>query len=569
MGSLRLGLAQINTTVGDLEGNLELISAWTAQARTQNVDILVFPELTITGYPPEDLLLHPQFIEDNLKALDRVAPMTEGISAIVGYAGTDGDKIYNASAIFSNGILVGSYRKALLPNYEVFDEKRYFIPGEDFPLFIINDVRVGVTICEDLWEDGPPVEILAEVAKAQIVLNLSASPFHTGKVHEREQMMAERAKKFGIHIAFCNLVGGQDELIFAGRSAVFSPERKVIARAPGFKDDLLVVDLDFDQPQVVPKYENERAVPPTRNRVERDPIEHQIEALQDPTEAIYSALVLGTQDYVQKNGMQKALIGISGGIDSALVAAIACDALGAENVMGVYMPSQFSSEQSARCAAELARNLGFHLEEITIDSMLSCSLDALALLFKNSAPDITEENLQSRIRGMVLMALSNKWGMLVLTTGNKSEYAVGYATLYGDMVGGLAVIKDVTKRRVYELANWRNTQSTVIPQEIIDRPPSAELRADQIDEDDLPLSYEILDQVIEHYVEEDVSVEEIEQIVGDPEAVREVIARIDANEFKRRQSAPGLRVTQRAFGKDRRFPITNRYYKQEQGEGNG
>ena len=504
MGSLRLGLAQINTTVGNLEGNLRLISDWIERAKSESVDVVIFPELTITGYPPEDLLLNPKFIDDNLEALQRVASMSQDISVVVGFADRKDSKIFNAAAIFSNEQLIGTYHKNLLPNYAVFDEKRYFDPGSDYPIFIADGMRIGITICEDIWDAQPPIRALAVDGKADLILNLSASPFHMGKVYDREAMMSGWAEEFGVYIGFCNLVGGQDELIFSGRSAVFAPDGQVIARAKAFDEDLLTVDLEIDERAADVTYPLETELPLSVSSVPKSPMALRVEKPHSPTEAIYRALVLGTRDYVRKNQMESVLIGISGGIDSALVAAIAVDALGPKNVLGVYMPSKFSSDESEAGAKKLAENLVFELKEIPIESVLNSTLTTLNPHFTGLESGVTEENLQSRIRGMLLMAFSNKFGFLVLSTGNKSEYAVGYSTLYGDMVGGLAVIKDLSKTRVYELARWRNIESEVIPQNIINRAPSAELREDQRDEDDLPLSYEKLDRVLESYVERDV-----------------------------------------------------------------
>jgi len=568
MGSLRVALAQINTTVGDFSGNLRLIRDWIDRARAQRADLIIFPELTITGYPPEDLLLHPPFIDDNLKALEQIAEWTEDITAVVGFADRVDGEIFNSAAVFSDTKHVRTYHKNLLPNYEVFDEKRYFSSGSEFPVFVDGDVRMGVTICEDVWEPRPPLEILAQSGRANLLINISASPFHSGKVYEREDMMCERARDNNAYMAFCNLVGGQDELIFSGRSAIFSPEGDVIARAKAFDEDLLVADLEL-LPKPESKSDTAYKCPENDVKLSHHPrsasssIEPRVEPTYDEIEAIYNALVMGTRDYLHKNGMRNALIGISGGIDSALVAAVAVDALGADHVKGVFMPSQYTSDESRECAAALCQKLGMGLLEVPIDAIFATSIGALKPLFVNQRPSVAEENMQSRIRGMILMALSNNEGGLVLTTGNKSEYALGYATLYGDMVGGLAVIKDLSKKRVYQLAEWRNREIECIPQFIIDRPPSAELRPEQIDEDDLPLPYDQLDKILEAYVERDEGISQLDVPDVDGELIKEIMCAVDLNEYKRRQSAPGLRITQKAFGKDRRYPLTNRYHHQD------
>jgi NAD+ synthase (glutamine-hydrolysing) len=571
MGSIRIGLAQINTTVGDLEGNFKIIKDWIAKAKSQQVDLIIFPELALTGYPPEDLLFHSAFVEENLELIEWLVPFTSGISAMIGFVDSD-ENLRNAAAVISDGEWLGTYHKQLLPNYDVFDEMRYFEPGGHFLIATQAEFRIGVTICEDVWKAAPPVEVLAETGGANFLINLSASPYHAGKVHEREAMMSSRASKHGVYLAFCNLIGGQDELIFSGRSAVFGPNGDVIARAKAFEEDLLIVDIDD---VVAPKLQekelranniSEINLGPFSINSQKQTIDRRIEEIYSYDEAIFHALILGTRDYFHKNGMNKALLGISGGIDSALVAAIAVEALGSENVEGVYMPSQFSSNESQEDAHRLARNLGMKISSIPIEGMFETSIATLSASFAGSTPDTTEENLQARIRGMILMALSNKFGSLVLTTGNKSEYSMGYSTLYGDMVGGLAVIKDLSKKLVYELAKWINRDSEVIPGRIITKSPTAELRDNQRDEDDLPAPYEELDQILLDYVEGEMSTEEISKSGHDREVVERVMRAVDQNEYKRRQSALGLRITPRAFEKDRRYPITNRYRSQSKSD---
>jgi NAD+ synthase (glutamine-hydrolysing) len=576
MGLLRLGLAQINTTVGDLEGNLKKITTWIESARDQSVDIVVFPELTITGYPPEDLLLNPQFITDNEAILQKLIPETEGITALVGFAHGNGD-LFNAAAVMRDGKLLGAYYKHLLPNYCVFDEHRYFKPGSEFPIFTDGKVRFGVTICEDVWQSAPPIEAEATRGKADLVINMSASPYHMGKGTQREAMLATRAKDFEIYFAFCNLVGGQDELIFSGRSAIFGPDGNLIGRAKSFEEDLLIADLDLKQVQRRRLHEPRWRFSGTQREIsystpeinlkdslvsnkKKAAIKTQIEERLSPPVAAYQALELGTRDYVQKNGHQKVLIGLSGGIDSALVACIAADALGPENVIGVFMPSRFTAKMSREDAEALAKNLKIKLLNLPIDDVFDASLKTLAPFFEKKAPCLAEENLQARIRGNILMALSNKFGWLVISTGNKTEYAMGYTTLYGDMVGALAVIRDVPKKLVYELANWRNEQGFVIPKRTITRPPSAELRMNQKDEDDLPAPYCDLDAMLNAYVENDQDVDQITQQGFKEKIVAEVMSWVDHNEYKRRQGPIGLKITPRAFGRDRRYPITNHYH---------
>jgi NAD+ synthase (glutamine-hydrolysing) len=571
---LRLGLAQINTTVGDLDGNAAKVLDYVGRARELGVDVLSFPEMTITGYPPEDLVLRPQFIRDNLAVLERVVKGCRGITAVVGFVDQKED-IHNAAAIIHDGRLVDVYHKQFLPNYGVFDENRYFQAGTRCPVYVMAGIGVGVSICEDIWYPEDPTRAQAH-AGAQVIVNINGSPYHMGKRHFREHMLATRASGYAVFISYTNQVGGQDELVFDGASMVVSPGGEVLAQAAAFEEELLICDLDVEETFQArlhePRRRKERLASAASTSVARvhvsdepltnkkPPVERRhAPSLGDDAE-VYSALVLGTRDYLLKNGFQKAVIGLSGGVDSSLVAAIAVDALGRENVVGVAMPSRFSSEGSIRDARGLADSLGIRLMTIPIEEPFTAFLDLLSEPFAGSQFGVTEENIQSRIRGLISMALSNKFGWLVLATGNKSEMATGYATLYGDMAGGFAVIKDVPKTLVYRLARYRNGLGPrpVIPQSVIEKEPSAELRPDQRDADSLP-PYETLDSILEAYVEEDKSVDEIAAMGFDEELVKRVMAMVDRNEYKRRQAAPGVKISPRAFGRDRRLPIANRY----------
>jgi NAD+ synthase (glutamine-hydrolysing) len=563
MRTLRLGLAQINTTIGDLEGNAAKILEYVERARAQGVDLISFPELTITGYPPEDLLLRPQFIEDNVAALKRVAEGCRGITAVVGFVDSNED-IYNAAAIIHDGRLVDVYHKHFLPNYGVFDENRYFQTGGRFPVYVVAGVGVGVSVCEDVWYPGDPTRAQAQ-AGAQVIININGSPYHMGKRHSREQMLATRASDYAVFVCYTNQVGGQDELVFDGASMVLSPSGELLARAAAFQEQLLVCDVNLEEVFQArlhdPRRRKERLATDASNPAslvrisdeplvkDKPPIERRCApSLEDEAE-VYQALVLGTGDYVRKNGFRKVVIGLSGGIDSSLTAVVAVDALGPENVMGVAMPSRFSSEGSLRDARELAENLGIGLLTIPIEEPFSAFLNVLAEPFAGTDFGVSEENIQSRIRGMIMMALSNKFGWLVLTTGNKSEMATGFA-----------VIKDVPKTLVYRLSHYRNVQGPVpvIPPRVIEKEPSAELRPDQRDIDTLP-PYEVLDPILEAYVEDDRSVEEIVAMGFDEALVKRVVTMVNRNEYKRRQAPPGVKITHRAFGRDRRLPIANRY----------
>jgi len=570
--TLRLGLAQINTTVGDLDGNAAKVLDYVGRARELGVDVLSFPEMTITGYPPEDLLLRPQFIRHNLAVLERVVKGCQGITAVVGFVDRERD-IHNAAAIIHDGRLVDVYHKQFLPNYGVFDENRYFQAGTRCPVYVMVGIGVGVSICEDIWYPEDPTRAQAH-AGAQVIININGSPYHMGKRRFREHMLATRASDYAVFISYTNQVGGQDELVFDGASMVVSPSGEVLAQAAAFEEELLICDLDVEETFQAnlhePRRRKERpAAGASAARVhvydeplanKKPPVERRhAPSLGDDAE-VYSALVLGTRDYLLKNGFQKAVIGLSGGVDSSLVAAIAVDALGGENVVGVAMPSRFSSEGSISDARELADSLGIQLMTIPIEEPFTAFLGLLSEPFAGSEFGVTEENIQSRIRGLISMALSNKFGWLVLATGNKSEMATGYATLYGDMAGGFAVIKDVPKTLVYRLARYRNGlgPKPVIPQSVIEKEPSAELRPDQRDADTLP-PYETLDSILEAYVEEDKSVDEIAAMGFDEGLVKRVMAMVDGSEYKRRQAPPGVKISPRAFGRDRRLPIANRY----------
>ncbi len=575
MRPLRVGIAQINPTVGDLPGNTRKIIESVNRARSLEADIVTLPELAITGYPPEDLLLKPHFIRQNRECLNTIAEHTSDIAVIAGFVDSDGDT-YNAAAILYDGKLAGVYHKHFLPNYGVFDENRYFQSGSEYPVFIIRSVCIGVTICEDMWYEAGPAIVQAH-AGATVLINIGASPYHAGKGLSRERMLATRASDSAAILVYNNMVGGQDELVFDGNSLIINEKGEVIARGRQFEEDFLIADLDVESVLRRQLHDPRRrkATPWVQDRLKRATrIEvsgecpagarpalqlERIDRLGEMDE-IYRALVLGTRDYVRKNGFEKAVIGLSGGIDSSLVAAIAVDALGPGDVIGVSNPSRYSSPGSISDAEALAKNLGIRFMVIPIEKAFTSYLDMLSEPFRDTEPNITEENLQARIRGNILFALSNKFGWLVLACSNKSETATGYTTLYGDMAGGFIPLKDVPKTMVIKLAKHRNRQAgrDVIPAAVLTKPPSAELRPGQKDTDSLP-PYEVLDPILKAYVEDDMTIDGIIAMGFDPSTVTRVARLVDRSEYKRRQSAPGIKITPRDFGRDRRLPITNRF----------
>ena len=568
---MRLALAQINSVVGDIDGNAARVVEWLARAREGNADLVLFPELCVTGYPAEDLLLRPGFVRAARRAVQEIASATHGVTALVGAPHLDTD-LFNACFVLAHGEVQCVYRKRYLPNYGVFDEDRYFAPGDDLYLLRFGDVIVGPTICEDVWQPGPPATDLA-LAGAQLIANISASPFHVGKDREREEMLRVRARDNSCFFALCNAVGGQDELIFDGHSVVLDDEGEILARAAGFEEELLVVDVD-PVAAIGRRLRDvrRRSLARARERVDATSVElppprEQSEAAHPaPAEQLGDleqmrlALELGLRDYVDKNGFRDVVIAISGGIDSALTAALCVEALGPERVHGVSMPSRYSSEGTRGDARRLAESLGIEFREVAIEPVVEAFTAALAPSFEGRATDLTEENLQARVRGTLLMALSNKFGWLVIATGNKSELSVGYSTLYGDLAGGFALIKDVYKTDVFRLSRWLNERAgrELIPASIIERAPSAELRAEQLDEDSLP-PYPKLDAVLEAFVELDRSREELSQDGFDPDVVERALAMVDRAEYKRRQAPPGVKLRPKAFGRDRRTPITNRW----------
>ena len=575
MRQLRIGMAQINTTMGDFPGNKGKILKTIEDAKALGIDLLTFPELAICGYPPEDLLFKPQFISENLKVLDEVVRNSTEITVVVGFVDAKED-IYNAAAVIHDGRLIDIYHKIHLPNYGVFDENRYFQAGKNVPVYRIADIDIGINICEDIWNEAGPATAQA-CSGAEVIINISASPYHAGKGDARLRMLSTRAADNVVIIAYNNLVGGQDELVFDGNSMILDEKGELIARGEQFEEDLVMADLDIESVfqarlhdprwRKASLFLNAEQCQGTRVVIadkalnpDKPPLPRRQVKQQDIPGEIYKALVLGTHDYVRKNDFQKVVIGLSGGIDSSLVAAIAVDALGASNVIGVAMPSPYSSSVSITDAEALAKNLGIKLLAIPIARILQSYIETLTDSFENTKPDITEENIQARIRGNILMALSNKFGWLVLTTGNKSETATGYTTLYGDMAGGFAVIKDVPKTVVYELAAHRNSLAgdALIPTAIIDKEPSAELRPEQKDADTLP-RYDQLDPILTAYVEEDKSIQEIIGLGFDQETVKETARLVDSSEYKRRQAPPGVKITPRAFGRDRRLPVTNQF----------
>ena len=568
-------MAQINTTVGDLEGNTAKVLEWIDRAREIDADLVAFPELALTGYPPEDLLFKPHFIHEGRRCLDRVIAASRSMTVVVGFVDAEGEA-FNAAAVAHDGALVGVYHKIFLPNYGVFDEERYFKAGTTCPVYVIDGIGIGVNVCEDIWYASGPTAV-QQRAGAEVIVNINSSPFHAGKRRFRERMLATRASDNQLFLAYVNMVGGQDELVFDGASLIFDPDGECVAAGAQFEEGLVAADLNVEgvfrqrlkdprvrkapvatgqigQPEVVPvpgsapKNAPKAPLPPSEPRRYEGPAE------------VYEALVMGVRDYVQKSGFKRVIIGMSGGIDSSLTAAIAVDALGGENVLGVLMPSRFTSEESVVDAADASERLGMELWNIPIEGSFTALLDALDGAFAGTAPGVAEENLQARIRGNLLMSISNKFGWMVLTTGNKSEMATGYATLYGDMAGGFAALKDVPKTLVYDAAAYRNERGPrpVIPESVMTKAPTAELRDNQKDEDSLP-PYSALDPIIRAYVEEDWSLDAIVDMGHDAETVKRVITMVDRNEYKRRQAPPGVKITPRAFGRDRRLPIVNRY----------
>jgi NAD+ synthase (glutamine-hydrolysing) len=534
---VRVALGQIDPTVGDLAGNVDRMVEMAARATEQRADVVCFPELAITGYPPEDLVLHPEFVDDNLSALDELARRTAGGCAVVtGFVDRSPGGLHNSSALLRDGAVEARYAKIKLPNYGVFDEKRYFVPGEASCSVRMRSSNVGLSVCEDAWAPGPPFDAYAR-AHVPVVLNINASPYHRHKRDERLRILRERVAETGAWFVYVNAVGGQDELVFDGASMVVSPDGELAHHLPAFEEDLLVVEIEGASSSADAR-----------------------EAWPDGAADVYGALVLGLRDYVLKNGFHEVVLGLSGGIDSALVATLAADALGPGAVRALAMPSPYSSPGSIDDAVEVARRLGIRLDELRIDDAFKAYQATLDDVFRDTEEGLAEENLQARIRGNLLMALSNKFGSIVLATGNKSEMAVGYSTLYGDLAGGFAPIKDVPKTLVYELARWRNARrgTPPIPDSVLEKPPSAELRPGQMDTDSLP-PYDMLDPIIEAYVEEDRSPEAILAVGGDPALVERVVTMIDRAEYKRRQAPPGVKITPKAFGRDRRLPITNRY----------
>ena len=537
---MRVALAQINATVGDISGNVRKILETSARAREAKADLVIFPELSITGYPPEDLLLRASFIDRNLAAWEEVVSEIRGITAVVGFVDRDAKgRTYNAAGVTANGGSIGVYRKMHLPNYGVFDEMRYFHKGSEPLLVPVSGTRVGITICEDVWVSGGPVTREAKEG-AGLIINISSSPYHAGKWRTRRDLVASHAKKNRLPVAYCNMVGGQDELVFDGGSMVLDSSGEVIARAEMFKEELLVCDIWGREPH------------------------GPIAPIPRAEEEVFRALVTGTRDYIEKNRFPGVIVGLSGGLDSSIVAAVAVEALSSDRVLGVTMSSPYTSEESVQDAHALAANLGIRCIDLSITEVFNEFRNTLADPFRNLASDSTEENLQARIRGTLLMAMSNKFGSMVLATGNKSEMSVGYATLYGDMAGGFAVIKDVFKTMVYRVARWYNESHAqkIIPERVFEKAPTAELKPNQKDTDTLP-EYEVLDPILKLYVEQDKSIREMVEAGHDPDIVRQVVSMVDSSEYKRRQAPLGVKITPRALGRDRRMPITSRMDRME------
>ena len=536
--NVTIALAQVDLVVGDVAGNTEKICEYSARARDAlRADLVVFPELSICGYPPEDLLFHSGLRRRVDNAVDSIRSSVKDIAVLFGFPEYDGDSIYNSAVVFRNGEVLAHYRKRLLPNYRVFDEVRYFTAGKDSSVFSLNGIRIGINICEDIWQPGPPAA--ARAAGAEVVIAINGSPYHVHRQAQREEAVEKRVAECGIPFVYLNMVGGQDELVFDGGSFVMDVDGTVACRAKPFEEGLHAVTLDADGAGVRPRH----AV---------------VEKMLERDESVYGALVCGTRDYVDKNGFPGVILGLSGGIDSALVLAIACDALGADRVRAVMMPFRYTSNMSQEDAAKQAALLGIRYDIIPIAPIYDATIGQLEPIFEGREEDVTEENIQARCRGLLLMSISNKTGRMLLTTGNKSEMAVGYATLYGDMAGGFAPIKDCSKSLVYRLARFRNTRGEAIPERVITRPPSAELRPDQKDTDSLP-EYDVLDPILEAFIEQDLSVAEIVGRGFDRDVVVRILELVKRNEYKRRQAPPGIRISGRAFGRDWRYPITSRY----------
>ena len=557
---LRVALAQMNLIVGDFNFNADKIKQHLKQAKRMGADVVLFPELAVTGYPPEDLLLKESFLKQCDKNLKKISRYTKGLTAIIGFAEKKGKAIYNSAALLCDGRHIGTCRKMLLPNYGVFDEKRYFHEGNSPVKFSLKGATLGITICEDLWEDSGPGKILCGQGNVDLLLNISSSPFHKGKGKTREKMIQQRARSYRSHIAYVNLVGGQDELVFDGQSMVVAPDGKIMLRGNSFTEELIYSDIALNPKSPKNLYSKTSIrsyqIPASLSKQKKYPtLSGYAYNKKSEVENIFSALVLGTQDYVSKNGFSKAVLGLSGGIDSALTAVVASKALGAKNVIGVLMPSPHSSEGSVQDSLSLAKNLGIQTLTLPIEKAMKAYDQILGKVFKGTDSDLAEENIQARIRGNLLMALSNKKGWMVLATGNKSEFSVGYCTLYGDMAGGFAVIKDVPKIWVYKISHWVNSKKEIIPESILTKAPSAELRPDQKDTDTLP-PYDLLDPILLKYIEEDKSVGKIKVSGLSTADIKRVANLVDASEYKRRQGPPGVKITPKAFGKDRRLPIT-------------
>ena len=558
MHTLRIAMAQINPVVGDIQGNADKIKNYIKQAQNENVDVITFPELALTGYPPEDLLFKTHFIDEIKKHLQEVTKFTQGITAIIGFAREE-NGLLNSAAVVHDRKIINYYDKKILPNYGVFDEKRYFISGENNPVYLIDGITVGINICEDIWFKDGPTQDQANLG-AQLILNINGSPFDTEKRYIRENMLKERALHNNLYISYTNMVGGQDELVFDGGSVILNPAGEIISRGKAFEEDLIITDLNFEETGNFVESKTNIFVSSSPKDKNLTPISDNNIVEIDKLEQVHKALILGTRDYVNKSGFTKVLLGLSGGIDSALTCYIAVKAFGKENVLGVIMPSRYSSEGSVTDSELLASNLGVETKIISIEPAYISFLEVLSESFEGTSVDVAEENLQARIRGNILMALSNKFNWINLITGNKSEMATGYSTLYGDMAGGFAVLKDVPKTLVYELCKYINTLQgkDLIPETIITKPPSAELREDQKDEDSLP-PYDILDAILKNYVEEDRSFQEIVDLGYDEAIVKRVTLLLDRSEYKRKQSPPGVKITPRNFGRDRRIPLINKY----------